>query len=102
MSLFLAGILILIQYCAQCLSLTLFSPEFILYHENSVNVKDGIVCVSLPSAVDERKAIGPDGASGYILQKCRQEMAEPIYDIIEYSLKAVEVLKERKRADKER
>ena len=30
----------------------------------------------------ERKAIGPNGVSGYILKECRQEMAEPIHDII--------------------
>ena len=29
----------------------------------------------------ERKAIGPDEVSGYILKECRQEMAEPIHDI---------------------
>ena len=28
--------------------------------------------------LDEGKAIGPDGVSGYILKECRQEMAEPI------------------------
>ena len=37
--------------------------------------------------VDERKAIGPDGVSGYILKECRQQMAEPIHDIIECSIK---------------
>ena len=31
----------------------------------------------------ERKAIGPDRVSGYIL-KTKQEMTEPIYDIIEW------------------
>ena len=34
----------------------------------------------------ERKAIGPDGVSGCILKECRQEMAEPIHDIIECSI----------------
>ena len=33
--------------------------------------------------MDERKAIGQYGVSGYILKECRQEMAEPIQDIIE-------------------
>ena len=32
--------------------------------------------------LDERKAIGPDGVSEYILKECRQEMTEPIHDII--------------------
>ena len=36
--------------------------------------------------LNERKAIGPDGVSGYILKECRQEMAEPIHDIIECSI----------------
>ena len=37
--------------------------------------------------LDKRKAIEPDGISGYILKECRQEMAEPIHDIIECSIK---------------
>ena len=41
----------------------------------------------LMKELDERKAIGPDGVSGYILKECKQEMAEPIHDIIEYSIK---------------
>ena len=49
--------------------------------------------------LDERKAIRPDGVSGYILKKCRQEMAEPIHNINECSVKTGKVLKEWKRAD---
>ena len=49
--------------------------------------------------LDEIKEIGPDGASGYILKECRQEMAEPIHDIIECSIKTGKVPKEWKRAD---
>ena len=37
--------------------------------------------------LDEKKAIVPDGVSGYILKECRQEMAELIYNIIECSIK---------------
>ena len=37
--------------------------------------------------LDGRKAIGLDGVSGYILKGCRQEIDEPIYAIIECSLK---------------
>ena len=44
--------------------------------------------------LDERKAIEPDGVSGYILKECRQEMAEPIHDIIKYSIKTGKVPKE--------
>ena len=49
--------------------------------------------------LDKRKAIEPDGVSGYILKECRQEMAEPIHNIIECSLKTGKVPKECKRAD---
>ena len=38
----------------------------------------------------KRKAIG-DGVSGYILKACRQEMAEPIHNIIECSIKTGKV-----------
>ena len=44
--------------------------------------------------LDERKAIGPDGVSGYILEKCRQEMAEPIHDIIECYIKTGKIPRE--------
>ena len=43
--------------------------------------------------LDERKAIGPDVVSGYILKECRQEMAEPIPDIIECFFKTIKVPK---------
>ena len=46
-----------------------------------------------------KQAIGPDGISGYILKECRQEMGEPIHDIIECSIKTEKVPKEWKRAD---
>ena len=49
--------------------------------------------------MDERKAIGSDGVSGYILKECRQEMAESIYDIIGCSIKTGKVTKEWKRSD---
>ena len=49
--------------------------------------------------LDERKAIGPDEVSGDILMECRQEMAEPIHDIIECSIKTGKVPEEWKRAN---
>ena len=49
--------------------------------------------------LDERKAIGPGGVSGYILKECRQKMGEPIHDIMECSIKTEKVLKEWRRAD---
>ena len=33
--------------------------------------------------LDEKRAIGADGVSGYMLKECKQEMAESIHDIIE-------------------
>ena len=49
--------------------------------------------------LDEKKTIGPDGVSGYILKECKQEMVEPIHDIIKYSLTTGKIPKEWKRAD---
>ena len=49
--------------------------------------------------LDKRKAIVPDLVSGYILKESIQEIAKPIYDIIEYSLKTEKVSKEFKRAN---
>ena len=44
--------------------------------------------------LDLREAIGPDGVSGYILKECRQQIAEPVNDIIECSLKTEKALYE--------
>ena len=49
--------------------------------------------------LDEKKAIGSDGVSGNILKECRQDMAEPIHDIIECSIRTRKVSKEWRRAD---
>ena len=49
--------------------------------------------------LDERKAIGPDEVSGYILKECRQEIAELIHDIIECSIKTGKIPQDWKRAD---
>ena len=48
--------------------------------------------------LDERKAIGSEGVSGYILKECRQEMSESIYEIVCDLLKqekSIKNLKER-------
>ena len=37
--------------------------------------------------LDKRKVMEPGGVSGCILKKCRQEMAESIYDKTYWSLK---------------
>ena len=44
--------------------------------------------------LNERKAIGTDRISGYILKECIQEIAEPVYCITECSLKTGKVPKE--------
>ena len=49
--------------------------------------------------LDVRKAIGPDDVSGWILKECRDQLVEPIWDIIDSSLKEGKVPKEWKRAN---
>ncbi len=44
--------------------------------------------------LDVRKATGPDGISGFVLKECRKQLIEPIYDIINSSLKSGKVPKE--------
>ena len=46
--------------------------------------------------LDERR---PNGVSRYIFKECRQEMTEPIHDIIECSIKTGKVPKEWKKDD---
>ena len=49
--------------------------------------------------LDVRKAMGPDGVSGWILKECREQLMEPIWDIVNSSLKEGKVPKEWKRAN---
>ena len=49
--------------------------------------------------LEERKAVGPDGVSGYILKECRNELVRPIYDIIKCSITTGTVPKEWRRAE---
>ena len=49
--------------------------------------------------LDVRKAMGPDGVAGWILKECKNQMIEPIWDIINTSLKEGRVPKEWKRAN---
>ena len=49
--------------------------------------------------LDGNKAIGPDGVSGHIIKECREQLIEPIYDIIKCSIETGEVPSEWKRAD---
>ncbi len=49
--------------------------------------------------LEERKATGPDGVSGFILKECRKQLIEPLFDIIKCSLSTGRVPKEWKRED---
>ena len=50
--------------------------------------------------LEERKAIEPDGVSGYVSKECREQLIKPICDIIENSVKQVpKVPNEWKRAE---
>jgi len=49
--------------------------------------------------LEEEKAMGPDEVSGSILKLCKEELVDPIYDIIKCSLERGRVPKEWKRAD---
>lgn len=49
--------------------------------------------------LEEGKAVGPDGVSGYILKKCRDELIVPIYDIIRCSVATGTVPNEWRRAE---
>ena len=48
---------------------------------------------------DGNKVIGPDRVLGHILKECREELIDPIYNILKYSIETREVPKEWKRAD---
>ena len=48
--------------------------------------------------LDARKAMGPDEVNGWILKECREEMEEPIWEIINSSLKEGKLPEEWKRA----
>ncbi|XP_050692945.1 uncharacterized protein LOC126983856 [Eriocheir sinensis] len=49
--------------------------------------------------LEEGKAVGPDGVSGFMLKECRNELVGPIYDIIRCSIKTGTVPREWKRAE---
>lgn len=54
---------------------------------------------NLLETLDVRKAMGPDGVNGWILKECKEELEEPVWDIINTSLKEGRVPKEWKRAN---
>ena len=49
--------------------------------------------------LDGRKAMGPDGVNGRLLKECGEQMEEPLWDIINSSLREGKVPKEWKRAN---
>ena len=49
--------------------------------------------------LNTRKSMGPDEVNGWILKECREEMEEPIWEIINSSLREGRVPKEWKRAN---
>ena len=49
--------------------------------------------------LDGNKAIGPDGVSGHIIKECREQLIEPMYDIIKCSIETGKVPTEWKMAD---
>ena len=55
--------------------------------------------MKLMKELKERKALDPDGVSGFILKECRNQLVVPIYDIIKCSIVTGKVPREWKRAD---
>ena len=53
----------------------------------------------LMKALDGTKSMGPDEVSGQILKECHEELIEPIFEIINYSIQTGTVPQEWKRAD---
>ena len=49
--------------------------------------------------LDARKAMGPDGVSHWALKECREQLVEPIWNVINSSLKEGKVPREWKRAN---
>ena len=68
-----------------------------LQEMEEIQVEKGEIS-KLMERIDVRKAMGPDGVSGWILRECREQLVEPIWEIITSSLKEGRVPKEWKRA----
>ena len=49
--------------------------------------------------LDVRKAMGPDGVSGWTLKECKEQLVQPIWEMITSSIKEGRVPKEWKRAN---
>lgn len=55
--------------------------------------------LKLMKGLDVRKAVGPDGISGWVLKECAEELVGPIYDIMKRSLEDGELPLDWKRAN---
>ena len=55
--------------------------------------------MKLLEELDVRKAMGPDGVSNWTLRECKDQLVEPIWDVINSSLKEGIVPREWKRAN---
>ena len=55
--------------------------------------------INLMKELEEDKATGPDEVSGKILKECRNELINPVYDIIKCSVESGKVPVEWKRAE---
>ena len=49
--------------------------------------------------LDVRKAMGPDEVSNWMLRECKEQLVEPIWDVINSSLREGKVPREWKRAN---
>ena len=49
--------------------------------------------------LDVRKAMGPDGVSGWTLKECKEQLVQPVWEVITSSVKEGRVPKEWKRAN---
>ena len=49
--------------------------------------------------LDVRKAMGPDGVSGWILKECKNQLIQPIWEVITTSIEEGRVPQEWKRAN---
>lgn len=49
--------------------------------------------------MDVRKAMGPDGVSGWVLKECREQLTDPVWELVNSSIKEGKVPQEWKRAN---
>ena len=54
---------------------------------------------NMMGCLEVRKAVGPDGVSGWILRECREQLAEKVCEVIDASLREGVVPQDWKRAN---